>query len=48
MKKKILITIDSLTSGGAEKSLISLLTLFDYDNMMLIYFYFIKGDYIYH
>mgnify|MGYP006908492050 CR=1 FL=1 len=27
MKKKILITIDSLTSGGAEKSLISLLTL---------------------
>ena len=30
MKKKILFVIDSLGSGGAEKSLISLLTLFDY------------------
>ena len=30
MKKKILFVIDSLNSGGAEKSLISLLTLFDY------------------
>ncbi len=28
--KRILFVIDSLTSGGAEKSLISLLTLFDY------------------
>lgn len=30
MKKKILFVIDSLASGGAEKSLVSLLTLFDY------------------
>jgi glycosyltransferase involved in cell wall biosynthesis len=30
--KNILFVIDSLTSGGAEKSLISLLTLFDYTN----------------
>ncbi|MDU4936123.1 MAG: glycosyltransferase [Peptostreptococcaceae bacterium] len=41
MKKNILIVIDSLTSGGAEKSLISLLTLFDYDkyNVDLLLFY---------
>ena len=41
MKKKILIAIDSLTSGGAEKSLISLLTLFDYDkyDVDLLLFY---------
>ncbi|KRE51003.1 glycosyltransferase [Paenibacillus sp. Soil724D2] len=32
MKKKILFVIDSLQSGGAEKSLVSLLTLFDYKN----------------
>ncbi|RBP03154.1 glycosyltransferase [Rossellomorea aquimaris] len=31
MKLKILFVIDSLNSGGAEKSLISLLSLFDYD-----------------
>ena len=31
MKKKILLVIDSLNSGGAEKSLISLLSLLDYD-----------------
>lgn len=31
MKKNILFVIDSLSSGGAEKSLISLLNLFDYD-----------------
>ena len=30
MKKKILFVIDSLNSGGADKSLISILTLFDY------------------
>lgn len=30
MKKDILFVIDSLGSGGAEKSLVSLLTLFDY------------------
>lgn len=30
--RKILFVIDSLTSGGAEKSLLSLLTLFDYKN----------------
>ncbi|MGE7856162.1 MULTISPECIES: glycosyltransferase [Bacillus] len=30
MKKKILFVIDSLQSGGAEKSLVSLLSLFDY------------------
>ena len=30
MKKNILFVIDSLGSGGAEKSLVSLLTLFDY------------------
>lgn len=30
MKKNILFVIDSLASGGAEKSLVSLLTLFDY------------------
>ncbi len=30
--KKILFVIDSLNSGGAEKSLVSLLTLFDYKN----------------
>ncbi|WP_002146225.1 glycosyltransferase [Bacillus cereus] len=29
--KKILFVIDSLNSGGAEKSLVSLLTLFDYE-----------------
>lgn len=32
MKKKILFVIPSLRSGGAEKSLITLLTLFDYKN----------------
>lgn len=32
MKKRILFVIDSLHSGGAEKSLISLLSLFDYEN----------------
>lgn len=31
MKKKILFVIDSLNSGGAEKSLISLLSLLDYE-----------------
>lgn len=31
MKRKILFVIDSLNSGGAEKSLISLLSLLDYD-----------------
>ncbi|MCQ2484196.1 MAG: glycosyltransferase [Clostridia bacterium] len=31
MKKKILFAIPSLRSGGAEKSLISVLSLFDYD-----------------
>ncbi|MDY3002432.1 MAG: glycosyltransferase [Romboutsia timonensis] len=30
MKKNILFVIDSLASGGAEKSLVSLLTIFDY------------------
>ncbi|MFJ8352989.1 glycosyltransferase [Bacillus paramycoides] len=30
MKRKILFVIDSLQSGGAEKSLVSLLSLFDY------------------
>lgn len=32
MKKKVLFVIDSLNSGGAEKSLVSLLSLFDYEN----------------
>ena len=32
MKKKVLLVIDSLHSGGAEKSLVSLLSLFDYEN----------------
>lgn len=32
MKKRVLFVIDSLHSGGAEKSLISLLSLFDYEN----------------
>ena len=32
MKKKILFVIPSLRSGGAEKSLITLLSLLDYDN----------------
>ena len=32
MKKKVLFVIDSLHSGGAEKSLVSLLSLFDYEN----------------
>ena len=32
MKKRILFVIDSLNSGGAEKSLVSLLSLFDYEN----------------
>ena len=32
MKKRILFVIDSLHSGGAEKSLVSLLSLFDYEN----------------
>ena len=31
MKKKILFVIPSLRSGGAEKSLITLLSLFDYN-----------------
>ena len=31
MKKQLLFIIPSLNSGGAEKSLISLLSLFDYD-----------------
>lgn len=31
MKKKVLFVIDSLNSGGAEKSLVSLLSLFDYE-----------------
>ena len=31
MKKKVLFVIDSLHSGGAEKSLVSLLSLFDYE-----------------
>lgn len=30
--KKILFVIDSLTCGGAEKSLINLLSNFDYEN----------------
>ncbi len=32
MKKRVLFVIDSLHSGGAEKSLVSLLSLFDYEN----------------
>ena len=32
MKKRVLFVIDSLHSGGAEKSLVSLLNLFDYEN----------------
>ena len=31
MKKKILFVMPSLNSGGAEKSLISVLSLFDYE-----------------
>lgn len=31
MKKKVLFVIESLTIGGAEKSLVNLLNLFDYD-----------------
>lgn len=31
MKKKVLFVIDSLCSGGAEKSLVSLLSVFDYE-----------------
>lgn len=33
MKKKVLFMIDSLTCGGAEKSLVSLLPLLDYDKV---------------
>lgn len=33
MKKKVLFMIDSLTCGGAEKSLVSLLPLLDYDRI---------------
>lgn len=33
MKKKVLFVIDSLTCGGAEKSLVSLLPLLDYDKV---------------
>lgn len=33
MKKKILFVIDSLTCGGAEKSLVTLLQLLDYDKI---------------
>lgn len=33
MKKKVLFVIDSLTCGGAEKSLVSLLPLLDYDKL---------------
>ena len=32
MKKKLLFVIDSLTIGGAEKSLVSLLNLIDSSN----------------
>ena len=31
MKKKILFVIPSMRSGGAEKSLLTVLTLFDYE-----------------
>ena len=33
MKKKVLFMIDSLTCGGAEKSLVSLLPLLDYSKV---------------
>ena len=33
MKKKVLFMIDSLTCGGAEKSLVSLLPLLNYDKV---------------
>lgn len=43
MKKKILFVIDSLHSGGAEKSLISLLSLFDYKKYEVDLIIFKKG-----
>jgi glycosyltransferase involved in cell wall biosynthesis len=43
MKKRILFIIDSLNCGGAEKSLISLLPLLDYDRLDVILLIFKRG-----
>lgn len=43
MRKRVLFVIDSLHSGGAEKSLVSLLSLFDYDNYEVDLLTFKKG-----
>ena len=42
MKKKILFIIPNLKSGGAEKSLVTLLQLFDYDRYDVSLFLFRK------
>ena len=42
MKKKILFVIPTLKSGGAEKSLVTLLQLFDYDKYDVSLFLFRK------
>lgn len=43
MKKKILFVIDSLSSGGAEKSLVTLLNLFNYEKYQVDLLTFKKG-----
>ncbi len=43
MKKKVLFMMDSLTCGGAEKSLVSLLPLLDYDKVDVTLLLFSRG-----
>ena len=43
MKKRVLFLIDSLTCGGAEKSLISLLPLLDYSQVDVDLLMFKRG-----
>ncbi len=43
MKKRLLFIIDSLNCGGAEKSLISLLPLLDYERLDVNLLIFRRG-----
>ncbi|MEE1062128.1 MAG: glycosyltransferase, partial [Paludibacteraceae bacterium] len=43
MKKEVLFMMDSLTCGGAEKSLVSLLPLLDYDKVNVTLLLFARG-----
>lgn len=45
MKKKVLFVINSLDCGGAEKSLVSLLSLFDYSNYEIDLLLFRSGGF---